>query len=264
MLKGTVQRLRVIEGVGRKADSSALTESRIPALAPRRILGEVPIEMDGSFNIEVPANTPVELQTLDADGIALRTCSWIWAKNHEPRGCIGCHEDGELTPENYLVDAVIRPSNKLTSPPESRRAVDFRSDVMPIISKRCVSCHDKADSPVRLSSYMSEGKSGVNLSYTSLLAGVDDDGKGKYVDPGRARTSRLIWHIFGKNTSRPWDGAESKGAVKQMPPSGSGALTKDERRTFIEWIDLGAMWDSGVIRTGAAGNMNKANGGDNK
>ena len=68
------------------------------------ILGEVPVEEDGSFNVEIPANTPIELQILDADGMALRSCGWIWAKNHEPRGCIGCHEDNELTPENRFVE----------------------------------------------------------------------------------------------------------------------------------------------------------------
>ena len=36
---------------------------------------------------------------LDADGMGLRSCTWIWVRNNEPRGCIGCHEDGELTPD---------------------------------------------------------------------------------------------------------------------------------------------------------------------
>ncbi|MHC4737089.1 MAG: HzsA-related protein, partial [Planctomycetota bacterium] len=93
----------------------------IPPVAQRRVLGEIDIEEDGSFNIEIPANTPIELQTLDAEGMALQSCSWIWAKNHEPRGCIGCHEDGELTPENTLAKSVTRPSIKLTLPPERRR-----------------------------------------------------------------------------------------------------------------------------------------------
>ncbi len=28
-----------------------------------------------------------------------------------------------------------------------------------------------------------------------------------------------------------------------MPPDSSQALTEDEKRTFIEWIDMGALWD---------------------
>ena len=79
------------------------------------------MEEDGSFNVEVPADIPIEIQLLDENGMALRSCGWIWVKNNEPRGCIGCHEDQELTPENRMVDAVKRPSIPLTLPPERRR-----------------------------------------------------------------------------------------------------------------------------------------------
>ena len=113
-------------------------------------LGEVPIEKDGSFNIEVPANTPIELQTLDVHGLALRTCSWIWAKNHEPRGCIGCHEDGELTPANRFQKAFARPSVVVCPPPAKRRTVDFRRHVMPIVAAKCVPCHGAGQAAPRL------------------------------------------------------------------------------------------------------------------
>lgn len=69
-------------------------------------LGEMALEPDGSFQIEVPANTPLRLEVLDASGAPLRTCSTIWVRNNENRGCIGCHEDGELTPENRLAEAL--------------------------------------------------------------------------------------------------------------------------------------------------------------
>jgi len=249
MPHGTVKRLRVLEGISSADDILG------PLLVQRRILGEIAVEQDGSFNIEIPANTPIELQTLDADGMALRSCSWIWAKNHEPRGCIGCHEDGELTPENILVKALTRPSIKLTLPPHRRRTVDFRRDVMPTIAKKCVRCHDKAGSTPRLTRGLSpvtspggapakrEPKACFNRSYESLLAEGSQPGCGKYVDPGRARTSPLIWHIFGRNTSRPWDNMFSQKQIPRMPPAESQALTEDERRTFVEWIDMGALWD---------------------
>jgi len=229
MPRGTAKRLRVIEGFRKIAKP----------VIQRRILGEIDIEKDGSFNIEIPANTPIELQMLDADGMALRSCGWIWAKNHEPRGCIGCHEDGELTPENVLVDAVTNPSIKLNLPVEQRRTVDFQRDIMPIISKKCIQCHSKADSILRLT----EEKASFNRNYKNLLAAGDKPGYGKYIHPGKSRTSPLIWHIFGKNTSRPWDEEFSQQKVPMMPPIHDQALTPDEKRTFAEWIDMGAPWD---------------------
>lgn len=232
MPRGTAKRLRVIEGSLQAATP----------IIQRRILGEIDIEQDGSFNIEIPANTPIELQMLDADGIALRNCGWIWAKNHEPRGCIGCHEDGELTPENVFVDAVKNPSVKLVLPIEKRRTVDFQQDVMPIISKKCVQCHCKADSVPHLTEDF------PNRNYKNLLIEGQRAGHGKYIHPGKARTSPLIWHIFGRNTSRPWDDISSQQKVPQMPSNNDQTLTPDEMRTFTEWIDMGAFWD-GVPRT---------------
>ena len=253
---GIVKRLRVLEGVAVKSgeyieqdkQGFGVSVNGIPPVAQRRILGEIDIEEDGSFNIEIPANIPIELQTLDAEGMALRSCSWIWAKNHEPRGCIGCHEDGELTPENMLAKAVTQPSIKLTLPPERRRTVDFRRDVMPIIAQKCVRCHAKAGSPLLLTKDLSlvrspAGEAYFNHTYESLLAAGNQPGYGKYVHPGRARTSPLIWRIFGHDTSRPWDDVHSTKQVSRMPPAPAEELIEDEKRTFVEWIDMGALWD---------------------
>ncbi len=240
---GSVKRLRVLEGIPVRERPGA----GVPAVAQRRILGEVPVAADGSFNVEIPANTPIELQILDDHGMALRRCGWVWAKNHEPRGCIGCHEDGELTPENVLADALTRPSVKLTLPPERRRTVDFRRHVMPIVTAKCAPCHGERDSPVCLTEELSpvartDGASRFNRSYASLLEGAED-GCGRYVHSGRARTSPLVWHLYGRDTSRPWDVPAAGQAVAKMPPDTSPALTEQEKRAFVEWIDLGALWD---------------------
>jgi hypothetical protein len=81
--------------------------------APKQVLGDVDIEDDGSFHIEIPPNLSVKLQLLDAKGAVLRATAWIWAKNKEQRGCIGCHEDGERTPENVMAQALLKPAPKL-------------------------------------------------------------------------------------------------------------------------------------------------------
>jgi hypothetical protein len=62
----------------------------------------------------------------------------------------------------------------------------------------------------------------------------------RYVQPGQARTSPLIWHIFGRNTSRPWDGAAVEKPFKPIPPGSLELLTSQERQAFVKWIDFGA------------------------
>ena len=248
---GSVKRLRVLEGIAPSGGSPGDAVG-IPPLAQRRILGDIPVEKDGSFNILIPANTAIELQTLDAEGMALRRCGWIWAKDYARQGCIGCHEDPELTPENVMVEAVQKPSVKLTLAPAQRRTVDFRRDVMPVIDRKCMPCHAGPAAPVRFTQEVSAGGTPFNQTYANLMA-LD----GRYIHPGQARTSSLIWRLYGRNTSRPWDDVGPVATPGRMPPEAAPALTDDERRTFVEWIDMGALWDGIPAVAGSA----KDNGG---
>lgn len=256
-------RLRVLEGIPPKwaPGRDGIKSARMPrtgsggefGLSPsiqKRFLGEIGVEADGSFQIEVPANTPIQLQLVDSHGMALRTSHWMWAKNKEHRGCIGCHEDNELTPPNRFVSALARPAVPLTLPPNRRRTLDFRRDVMPIVEKKCATaaCHASPTAVVKLDpTPVQTGRKGAeqhySRSYMTLLGSKDVN---RYVTPGRARTSPLIWHLFGRNTSQRWDASyKSDYPVKPMPPRSTAALTESEKRTFVEWIDLGALW-SGI------------------
>jgi hypothetical protein len=109
--QGTAKTLRVVEGVPAAADRPAR----------RRLLGEVPIADDGSYQVQVPANTPVQLELLDARGAPVRTSAWLWVRNHAAQGCVGCHEDPERTPPNRLMKALAAPAPVLNPPPEKRR-----------------------------------------------------------------------------------------------------------------------------------------------
>lgn len=67
-----------------------------------RSLGEAPVENDGSFYVEVPANAPVRFVLLDATGQVIREeRSWVWTRPGEQRGCTGCHGDRNVAPENH-------------------------------------------------------------------------------------------------------------------------------------------------------------------
>jgi hypothetical protein len=231
------KKLRIVEGLVPEMAGGASTGLR------RRILGEIDIEKDGSFNVEIPAAIPIELQVLDEDGLALRTCRWIWAMNREQRGCIGCHEDPELTPPNVLPDSLNRKSTPLAIPPQERRTVDFRRDVMPILSAKCVTCHTPQHPSLKLAEAPAV-QGPYNQAYRALtIPDSSKTGYGKYITPGQARTSQLVWKILGRKTSRPWDAVSKTGTITPMPPKNAAPLTQEEKRTIVEWIDLGALWD---------------------
>jgi hypothetical protein len=93
------------EGVPHGKIASKLTRVRVLTLdaATQRegILGEAPMEEDGSFYIAVPSDKPVRFEVLDDTGHVVRAQrSWIWARSGEEHGCVGCHEDRAVAPEN--------------------------------------------------------------------------------------------------------------------------------------------------------------------
>jgi hypothetical protein len=254
MPPGAARRIRVIEGLPRAAgtlpDGPGATADSLSGMIRKRLMGDLELDEDGSFHLSVPPNTPIQLQIVDRDGMALRSSAWIWAKNKENRGCIGCHEDGERTPENVFAKALGHDAADLMLPPERRRTVDFRRDVQPIFSAKCANqaCHGGAIPPSLggADPRHPAAKAAFSPAYRSLFATPDTPARadrGKYVDPGRARTSRLVWAIYGRNTARPWDRIETVPVTKRMPPAGSTPLTEEERRTIIEWIDLGAQFN---------------------
>jgi len=72
-----------------------------PGSKQEQMLGDAPVEKDGSFYVEVPADQPVRFELLDTSGQVIRAeKSWIWARPGEQRGCAGCHSDKALAPEN--------------------------------------------------------------------------------------------------------------------------------------------------------------------
>ena len=255
LARGEVKRVRFLEGLPDHRSTSTPASATTTAIAiPRRLIGEAPVEADGSFNVEVPANTPLLLQTLDEHGLALATCGWIWVQPKETRGCIGCHEDPERIPENEYVLALRRPSNRLTLPPAQRRTLSFCDDIAPLLQQHCAlaDCHGGSDTPLALPlTRRPPTAADFEQAYRTLVAPgpTTEPATSRsqaYVEPGRARTSRLVWHLLGANTSRPWDRADSARelvppAVKLMPPADHGrTLRPEELHAVIQWVDLGA------------------------
>jgi hypothetical protein len=84
--------------------------TRIEVLGINSSLGTVNVEEDGSFYLKALADVPVRIQTLDENGsVVSGPGAWIWLRPNERRGCIGCHEDHELAPENRVALAVRKP-----------------------------------------------------------------------------------------------------------------------------------------------------------
>lgn len=115
---------------------------------PRRIIGTVPVNEDGSASFKIPAYVPIALQPLDKDGKAIQIMrSWITALPGESVSCIGCHESqnstGTTNPRAMASEA--KPVD-ITPFYGETRGFGFESEIQPILDRYCVECH-QPDSP---------------------------------------------------------------------------------------------------------------------
>jgi len=109
-----------------------------------RIMGTVPVYPDGSALFKIPANTPVAVQPLDAEGNALQVMkSWFVGMPGENVSCVGCHESQNSGPPSKRTTASTMTPSKIKPWHGPTRGFSFKRDVQePVLLKYCVGCHD--------------------------------------------------------------------------------------------------------------------------
>lgn len=109
----------------------------------KRILGTVPVEEDGSVIFKAPANTPISIQPLDKDGVAIQWMrSWVTGQPGEVVSCIGCHEDQNQIAIPRRVIASQKEPSRLTPPEGGVRSFTFDLEIQPILDRACIACHN--------------------------------------------------------------------------------------------------------------------------
>ena len=83
---------------------------RIQVFGLEGLISEVELKEDGSFYLKVDADIPIRILSMNHKGETIRGPSdWIWLRPSERRGCVGCHADPELSPDNIQPLAVQHP-----------------------------------------------------------------------------------------------------------------------------------------------------------
>ncbi|MBN1417381.1 MAG: SUMF1/EgtB/PvdO family nonheme iron enzyme [Planctomycetes bacterium] len=142
--RGTIKAMRVFayqfayQGMGAEPDSVGLDGP----WDPKRILGTVPVEADGSACFRIPAYTPIALQPLDAEGKAVQLMrSWFTAMPGEVLSCIGCHENPNTAPPARPSIAATRPPSEIAPWYGPPRGFSFGREVQPVLDRFCIGCH---------------------------------------------------------------------------------------------------------------------------
>jgi hypothetical protein len=113
------------------------------------------------------------------------------------------------------------------------KVVAFENAIAPIIAQKCVSCHSgptpAGSLNLSLTPTGAEGNDRFPSAYQNLLSSERNP---RLVNAPFSRRSYLAEIVLGVG--------RAQGAASH--PSGPNALTRDEIRKFINWIDLGAQY----------------------
>lgn len=146
-----------------------------------RILGEVPVETDGSAYFEVPANRSLFLIALDENNNSVkRMQSFLTVMPGETLGCVGCHEERALAPPDYnggVLAALQRPPSNIRAIAGIPDVFDFPRDIQPVLDKHCLGCHDytrheKAEHGPRAGGVVLSGDRGPMFSHSYVALTV--------------------------------------------------------------------------------------------
>jgi len=245
---------------------------------------------DTSFAAKIPANTPFFFQGIDKNGMTLFSeMTWRAPVPGEVRtDCGGCHAHSipklafsgtaaarrvpiqakgidpsdpmissglwDVTSKTPLVasDSAGTPIVKISS--TYALDVEYFRDVRPILTARCVSCHNTAANKSG-TDLAFDGTTTTNNAYARLVK--DPDGRfggsppggpyvypqlSKYVRANQARQSLLVWKLFGARLDGRTN-AERGDDLDFTPHSVAHGATLEENRTIARWIDLGCPID---------------------
>ena len=191
----------------------------------KRMLGTVPVEEDGSVIFKIPANTPVSIQPLDKDGVAVQWMrSWLTGQPGEIVSCVGCHEDQNQVVIPKRVIASQKAPHVLTPPEGGTRSFTFDLEIQPILDRACIACHNGEGKAFDLRGGKKD-KKGYGTSYLNLHPYVHRQG-------GEGDMVVLNPYEYHPNTSE---------LVRLLKKGHYNVqLTDAEWRKIYNWIDYNA------------------------
>ncbi|MCP4642539.1 MAG: SUMF1/EgtB/PvdO family nonheme iron enzyme [bacterium] len=189
-----------------------------------RILGTVPVFEDGSAVFRVPANMPIAVQPLDAEGKAVQVMrSWFTAMPGEVLSCVGCHEKQNTGPPLRQTIASRHTPCEIEPWHGPARGFSFKRDVQPVLDEFCVGCHGGKEGRPNFAAQEKNGWGNFTPSYLALHPYVWRPGP------------ESDYHV-----PEPYEYHADVSELVQMLQKGHKGVKLDEEAwdRLVTWIDL--------------------------
>ena len=216
----------------------------------RKVIGTVPVEIDGSVHFKLPPHRLFLFEALDKDYLEIkRMRNYINVKPGEVVSCIGCHEPYGTAPLNMgkIPIATTRPASTIIPPPWQDHGMDYQKMVQPVLDKNCISCHDGTKekdksfnligkklvaTPNQYGGYDEGPTHLVSESFLNLLKYITYSKVGEYGDH-----DRTVLYPTLANTV----GSRSSSLMKTLAKGHHNVkLNMPEWRVLAAWIDCNA------------------------
>ena len=145
--RGEIRKLLVLEVLPKPVNFSGGPDlvSWLGTFSLERVLGTVPVEEDGSANLELPAGRPLFFVALDEhDRSVKRMHSFVSVMPGEVTSCVGCHEQRTKSPPSGNLASGLafrRPPSAIEPFDGLPDVLDYPRDIQPVLDRHCVSCH---------------------------------------------------------------------------------------------------------------------------
>lgn len=238
--KGAVKYLRVVESPEKRTWTARGwfgQGEQAPAVnwhsfENKRIIGDVPVEEDGSASFEAPAGKHLYFQLLDKDKKMIQSMrSGVSLMPGETNGCIGCHEDRLIIPlsTGHQPIALKKAPQKLTGwQGNAPVKFSYMEQVQPILDRHCVKCHD-FDANNRAKLVLAKDKNPFfNASYVNMYVNKVVT----LIGGGPASIQQAYsWGSYPSRLTRIIE-SDHKGV----------SLTQKEKETLYTWMDLNGVY----------------------
>ncbi len=249
--RGEVKRIRVVRDIHKSVRIPVELRAfdfQFPVIscgatyAAKNVMGEVPVEPDGSACFRVPAGQPVSFMAIDAEGRAVqRMRSFTHLMPGETQGCVGCHEHRRQSARPVLGTAYNRTPKDLEPVEWGNGGFDYARVVQPVWDKYCIECHDpvEPDGGLDLTGSVTDY---FNVSYDVLAREHQGQRGTRYVNwiPTYNGQEWNILEVDPKTWGSPQSLLTELILTGHPDENGKPRFEMDEagRRRVFAWIDL--------------------------